>query len=154
MHASTTHATKGNPPPKNGIVIRLYNRQKQHPIRLKRLQKYIEPLSGLLKKQWPREITEVDVVFVTPSVSGSVHAEFFNDPSPTDVMTFMHGELIICPAVAQKQRKIEGLSLEHELLTYMIHGILHLCGRDDQSDGDFNAMRKEQTRLREKLLSL
>jgi probable rRNA maturation factor len=81
-------------------------------------------------------------------MSVRVHEEFFQDPHPTDVMTFMHGELIICPAVAQKQKKLEGLSLEDELLTYIIHGLLHLCGWDDQTEKEFLSMRQEQTRLR------
>ncbi len=68
-------------------------------------------------------------------------------------MTFMHGELIICPVIAFNQKKIEGLNFEDELLTYIIHGMLHLCGRDDQSDKDFENMQKEQTKLRQKLLA-
>ena len=95
----------------------------------------------------------MDVVFVTPAVSGKVHHEFFHDPTPTDVMTFMHGELIICPVIAFNQKKIEGLNFEDELLTYIIHGMLHLCGRDDHSDKDFENMQKEQTKLRQKLLA-
>jgi probable rRNA maturation factor len=93
-------------------------------------------------------------VFVTPFVSARVHQEFFQDPSPTDVMTFMHGELIICPAVAFKQKTMEGLSFEDEILTYIIHGLLHLCGWDDQTDQSFLAMQREQKRLRDKVLSL
>ena len=68
-------------------------------------------------------------------------------------MTFMHGELIICPVIAFNQKKIEGLNFEDELLTYIIHGMLHLCGWDDQSDKDFENMQKEQTKLRQKLLA-
>jgi len=98
-------------------------------------------------------VTHVEVNLVTSSVSARVHREFFQDPTPTDVMSFMHGELIICPAVAAKQRHLENLSLSDELLTYIIHGLLHLCGWDDQTDQGFSAMQVEQTRIRQMLLS-
>lgn len=88
---------------------------------------------------------------VTPGDSARVHGEFFNDPTPTDVMTFMHGEIIICPQVANQQRSMEKLGLHDEILTYLIHGLLHLCGLDDQKDGDFIKMAATQKAIREKV---
>jgi probable rRNA maturation factor len=88
---------------------------------------------------------------VSEAESGRVHAEFLNDPTPTDVITFADGELIICPAVADRQRHIEGLTLPAEVLTYIIHGCLHLCGYDDRADADFQTMRRAQTRLRRQI---
>jgi len=73
------------------------------------------------------------------------------DPAPTDVITFDHGEILVCPAVADKQRKAEGLSLHDEVLTYILHGLLHLCGLDDLTQKDFNLMRREQSRLLQKV---
>jgi probable rRNA maturation factor len=96
-------------------------------------------------------LEDIEVSFVTPAVSGKIHAQFLNDPSPTDVITFDHGEILICPAVAQRQRQAEGLSLEDELMTYILHGLLHLCGLDDHSDDGFRKMRREQARLLTKL---
>lgn len=118
-----------------------------------KLQKLADQIPVLLNKTWPRDVTHVEVNLVTSAVSARVHREFFQDPTPTDVMSFMHGELIICPAVAAKQRHLENLSLSDELLTYIIHGLLHLCGWDDQTDQDFSAMQVEQTRIRQMLLS-
>lgn len=73
------------------------------------------------------------------------------DPTPTDVITFDHGEILVCPSVADQQRKTEGLSLHDEVLTYILHGLLHLCGLDDLTQKDFNRMRREQSRLLEKV---
>lgn len=69
------------------------------------------------------------------------------DPTPTDVITFDHGEILVCPAVAERQRHAEGLSLEDEVLTYILHGLLHLCGLNDHKERDFQRMRREQSRL-------
>lgn len=76
-----------------------------------------------------------------------MHAAFLDDPAPTDVITFDHGEILVCPAVAERQRKAEGLTLEDEVLTYILHGLLHLSGLDDHQERDFRRMRREQQRL-------
>jgi probable rRNA maturation factor len=90
----------------------------------------------LLAREWPQEISEVDAVFISPAASAKVHLEFFQDPAATDIMTFEHGELLICPAIAEKQRRDSGLSFHDELLTYIIHGLLHLCGWTDLTTTD------------------
>ncbi len=94
----------------------------------------------------------MEVVLVDEAESARVHREFLQDPSPTDVITFEHGELVICPAVAEQQRHIEGLSLEHEILTYVIHGCLHLCGMEDHTERGFKAMRSLQAKIRKSIL--
>jgi probable rRNA maturation factor len=66
-------------------------------------------------------------------------------------MTFGHGEILICPDVAEKQRKASGLARDAELLTYIIHGMLHLCGWNDLGPGEFEAMAREQDRIRRKI---
>jgi len=43
------------------------------------------------------------------------------------------------------------LSLHDEVLTYILHGLLHLCGLDDLTQKDFNRMRREQSRLLQKV---
>jgi probable rRNA maturation factor len=89
----------------------------------------------------------VEITFLGPSAIARVHRDYLDDPTPTDVITFDHGEILICPAVANRQRQAEGLSLEDEVLTYILHGLLHLTGLDDHRDKDFVRMRREQTRL-------
>jgi probable rRNA maturation factor len=106
----------------------------------------------VLGKAWPSRLGELAIILVSAKESARVHDEFLADPAPTDVISFDHGELIICPAVAAQQRHIEGLSLAAEVLTCIIHGCLHLCGYDDHSDKDFNRMRRKQTQVRNKVL--
>ncbi len=88
---------------------------------------------------------------VTPTESSRVHREFFNDPAATDVMTFNAepmASIMICPEIARKQRQAESLSIYDEVLTYAIHGLLHLTGMDDQTRSEFKIMQTEQTRIR------
>ncbi|MEM1157308.1 MAG: rRNA maturation RNase YbeY [Verrucomicrobiota bacterium] len=100
---------------------------------------------------FPASIQEIEILLVTPDESAAVHGEFFDDDSATDVMTFAADPLasiMICPEIARKQRHEERLTIYDEVLTYAIHGLLHLSGLDDHSSSDFQRMQAEQTRIR------
>lgn len=59
------------------------------------------------------------------------------------------GDIVISVEQAQKQAAENGLSLEAEIKQLMLHGILHLCGYDHETDdGEMNARELE---LRDKL---
>lgn len=97
-----------------------------------------------LSRNIPKHLTELHVYCVTTSRIAKLHARFLNDPTPTDVITFDHGEIFICPAVAERQRKEMHLSLYQEILTYAIHALLHLCGWSDHEKNEFENMKKKQ----------
>lgn len=64
------------------------------------------------------------------------------------MLAFPHGEIVVCPDVAEALRKGHSLSLRDELLTYILHGILHLAGFRDSTRAGALAMRRLQSRLR------
>jgi len=90
---------------------------------------------------------ELDFVLLEKQEMARLHGEFCGDPSPTDVITFQHGEIFICPEVAAEQGSHWEKSLEDEVLLYGIHGMLHLLGFDDHTDGDYDRMAAEQERV-------
>ena len=55
-------------------------------------------------------------------------------PGSTDVITFQHGDIVVCPDVAAREARRRGLTLANELLRYCVHGWLHLRGYDDVTD--------------------
>ncbi len=59
----------------------------------------------------PADLAEVEVSLVTAAEIARLHDEFMDDPSPTDVITFHHGEILISPETAQQQRRPHGHSL-------------------------------------------
>ena len=88
------------------------------------------------------EITLVGVAAIT-----KVHAEFLDDPTPTDVITFEHGEILIgVPIVASNARKF-GHSTDHEISLCAIHGLLHLLGYDDLTEKDRVIMHARQEEI-------
>jgi probable rRNA maturation factor len=129
----------------------MHNRQKRFRLPARKLQAEAGAAARLLARSFPAGLAGIEVSFLTERESGRIHLEFFGDPAPTDVMTFEHGEILICPGIAERQRKASGLSMHAELLTYVIHGMLHLCGWNDLGPGEFEAMAREQDRVRRRV---
>lgn len=94
-------------------------------------------------------LTEIEASIVSDPAIAKVHADFLDDPSPTDVITFQHGEIIVSADTAARyvaaSRKSGGL--QRELLLYLVHGLLHLAGWDDHDPTERKAMHRLQSRI-------
>lgn len=73
-----------------------------------------------------------------------LHAQYMDDPTPTDVITFHHGEVFISYDTAVSESSSRHLSLEEELFRYHVHGLLHLAGYDDLEEADYQSMHELQ----------
>lgn len=92
-------------------------------------------------------LTEVEISIVSDSAIAAVHAQFLDDPVPTDVITFQHGEILISSDTARSNAERFRTPLQAELGLYVIHGLLHLNGFLDEAPQDAARMRKVQTRI-------
>ena len=100
---------------------------------------------------------ELCVHLVGASEMARVNEAFLQHEGSTDVITFdhsesarphaLHGELFICLDDAVKQAKEFNTTWQSELTRYLIHGLLHLRGHDDQTPADRRVMKKEENRL-------
>ena len=99
---------------------------------------------------------EISIHFVSKEEICELHADYFNDPTPTDCITFpidseedstyrILGEIFVCPEVAISSCKEFKTTLDYELSLYIVHGILHLLGYDDIEEEDEIIMRKEES---------
>jgi len=78
---------------------------------------------------------------------------------PTDVISFCYGheppalsgELIVSSEMAARQADQYGWPATHELLLYVIHGVLHITGMDDQTPGMALEMRRAETAVLQQL---
>lgn len=60
------------------------------------------------------------------------------------------GDLVISAETAQKNANERGRTLEQEMVSLLIHGILHLCGYDhERSPREARRMREEEKNLLE-----
>ncbi|MBX3069683.1 MAG: rRNA maturation RNase YbeY [Thermomicrobiales bacterium] len=106
----------------------------------------------VLDQEGQLPLGEIAIVLTTDEHLASLHAEHLNDGSVTDVMTFPYfhagepvsGDIVISVDRAREQAGDEGWSLGDELSFIAIHGMLHLCGWDDQTDEARQAMHQRQ----------
>jgi probable rRNA maturation factor len=66
-------------------------------------------------------------------------------PSGNDLS--LEGELIVSTETAVREAASHGWSPEAELLLYVVHGLLHLCGYDDLTDEARPVMRSREREL-------
>jgi probable rRNA maturation factor len=98
---------------------------------------------------------ELSVVFVGDDTLAQMHAEHLGDPSPTDVISFdlgeegggPAGELYISVDRARELARARGQALQRELVLYVVHGVLHLCGHDDVDPRERARMREAEEQV-------
>lgn len=78
-----------------------------------------------------------------------LHQQFFNDPSPTDCISFpiddkILGDIFVCPKTAIDYAARIKKDPYPETALYIIHGILHLLGFDDLEAPKRRIMRKKE----------
>jgi probable rRNA maturation factor len=61
------------------------------------------------------------------------------------------GEVVACVPVARREAARRDIPVEHELLLYIIHGILHLSGFDDRTDRACRSMHRAEDRILRRL---
>jgi len=91
-----------------------------------------------------RKLREIFVWLISDRRMALLHRQFLGKIGPTDVLTFQHGEIFISVETARRQARAFGNSLIGELKLYMVHGLLHLHGFDDQTPGQARKMRTVQ----------
>lgn len=109
---------------------------------------------------------EVSIYFVNTEEISRLHQEYFDDPSPTDCISFpmdeeedglsyrVLGDIFICPETAIEYAKSHQLDPYVETTLYIVHGLLHLMGYDDIEEEDITLMRQAEQRHMAKLKKL
>ena len=93
------------------------------------------------------QLGEIGFVLVSDVRIAGLHREFLNNPSPTDVITFPYGEIVISVETAKREAQQRGLSLPEEIARYAVHGMLHLAGWSDATPRNGAAMRAMQEKI-------
>ena len=101
-----------------------------------------------------KELDSVEISIIDDKQIAKVHGEFMDDPSPTDVITFDYGEILVSAETALSNSDEMQVSLENEVLLYIIHGMLHLGGYLDDSSAGFNEMKSLQEMILDSCLKV
>jgi probable rRNA maturation factor len=96
---------------------------------------------------------EVSLAFVDNDTIHTLNKRYLGHDEPTDVLSFplsepnaakLSGEVVVGVEVAKAQAAERGHDVQAELVLYVVHGLLHLCGHDDHDDADRTAMRQRE----------
>ena len=97
---------------------------------------------------------ELELVFLTNKGIRPLNKRYKNEDRPTDVLSFDlggMGEIFVSIDKALANSKIFKTTLEEEFTLYVIHGILHLAGYDDESRIDRVKMEAKQSKILEEI---
>jgi probable rRNA maturation factor len=109
-----------------------------------------------------RSEADATIVFVSDAAIKKLNQQFRGRNYATDVLSFptqaetfesenqsQLGEVVISLERAAAQAKANGLTFRNEVQQLILHGLLHLCGYDHESDdGEMNRL---ELKLRKKL---
>ena len=139
-------------------MIEVINRQRRHKVHTKRWREFGDRALGAVGAG-RRDAT---IVFVSDAAIRKLNRQFREKDSATDVLSFPSlpesfetgaetnlGEIVISLERAQAQAKENGLTNVNEVEQLILHGLLHLCGYDHETDkGEMNRL---ELKLRKKL---
>lgn len=136
----------------------IHNLQKKIALDKTLFDDFVAKLSKVALADDSRSFT---IAFISDRRMKQLNELFRGKTTTTDVLSFPHepdefdpdknnlGDIVISAEQAQKQAAENGLSLDGEIKQLILHGLLHLCGYDHETDdGEMNARELE---LREQL---
>jgi probable rRNA maturation factor len=85
-----------------------------------------------------RRRARISITFLGREAMRRLNAEYKGHDRPTDVLTFALrdpagaalGDVYVCPWVAEREARAQGIPRREELIRLVVHGTLHALGRD------------------------
>lgn len=102
--------------------------------RIDRLVAFVAAAEGM-------RLAEVDLAIVPNGQIASLNRRYLRHAGPTDVLSFdlseggggLVAQLVVCGDVAVRQARLRHIPPQRELMLYVVHGLLHLMGYEDQT---------------------
>ena len=119
------------------------------------IRRIVLKILSFIKK---RQDAEIEIVFLDDEAIRALNKKYRGENRPTDVLSFKMerrefsqkkflGEVFISLDRALKNSEIFDEAFEYELTLYIVHGILHLFGYDDENERDQLRMSKRQSQV-------
>lgn len=112
------------------------------------------------------ESTELAITLVDETQMAQLNAEYMGKTGPTDVLSFpiedweadgehgdaggpplLIGDVVVCPSVVHANSSRAGVAFEDEMALMVVHGILHLLGRDHMTDAEAELMEQREREI-------
>jgi len=125
-------------------------------------RKRIAELAAFVAKAEGCRIGDVDIAVVDSARMAELNRRYLRHAGATDVLSFdlsepqsagLSVQLIVCGDLAVTEAAARGLRPADELMLYVVHGLLHVMGYEDQSVGGSAGMQARQEELLEQFLA-
>ena len=116
-------------------------------------------VDAVLEEEGFEGCAEVSVTLVSPEEIQELNREWRGVDRPTDVLSFPLeeedfagkytplGDVIVCPAVINRQSAEFGTTYRQEFCLMVIHSVLHLLGWDHMEENEKQEMFEKQERI-------
>jgi len=111
-------------------------------------------------KSMSEDKAELGLLFVDDSYIKRLNWKYRKVNSRTDVLAFamregqglpkdsqILGDVVISAETAKREAKNRGIALQDELNLYVVHGVLHLLGYDDENPRERKKMRAKEKEI-------
>lgn len=139
-------------------MIEVVNRQRKLPLDCERWQAFARKVLLVM----PVDAEGVTIAFVSDRVMRELNRRWRRTDETTDVLSFPAGQdqfekleglslgdVVISVEQAARQAVEHGLEFDEEVSQLILHGLLHLCGYDHETDK--GEMNRVELRLRRRL---
>ncbi|HEY7786516.1 MAG TPA: rRNA maturation RNase YbeY [Pyrinomonadaceae bacterium] len=139
-------------------MIEIVNRQRKVPIDIDHWRDFTTKAMQTI----PTGVTSVTIVFVSDRLMSELNLHWRDKSGTTDVLSFPAeqaefemaggptlGDIVISVERAVKQARENSWSVENEIAQLILHGLLHLCGYDHETDN--GEMNRLEIKLRKRL---
>ena len=117
---------------------------------LENTESYIRWIKNVISEE-NKELGEVNYIFCDDKYLLGKNIKYLDHNTLTDIITFNYceGEVISSDIMISIERVMENSSIfensfSEELNRVMVHGILHLIGYNDKTDGEKEIIRKKE----------
>ena len=133
------------------MAITVCNLNKKHRINERFVGKLARSILKILKKS---SNIQLEIVFLNDRAIKLLNRRYKGADRATDVLSFdlgSCGQILISSDMALRNSRVFNTALEKELILYVIHGILHLFGYDDEKPKERLRMFRKQDFVMEML---
>jgi probable rRNA maturation factor len=159
-------------PPPAGIVPVMAQRKKQDQPKvaissaqkaLRVGRKAIAELVAFVSAAQGYRVADADIAVVDSAKMAELNRRYLRHAWATDVLSFdlsqapkigLSVQLIVCGDVAAAEAASRGLTPSRELMLYIVHGLLHVMGYEDESIRGAVRMRARQEELLDRFLGM
>ena len=132
------------------MIVEIANLQKHYRIKTSKIKRAVKEVLSKEGKD-----ARLSIALVDNNEIKKLNEQYFESNEVTDVISFplsdnknlLSGEIIVSVETAVDTAGKRNISIEGEIILYIVHGILHLLGYDDGNKRDARVMHEEESKI-------